>query len=140
AHHDANVTAFFDAEGTECDVFEIARERRSEATRAGFAAQGIAHDMIEDGFVDQELEAFELELAGHALNDVAAQDVLERARVERAERNDAREARDELREEAVRLEVGDVLDLLGREVDGDRVGVDARAGLIAAEADLVAHR
>ena len=80
-------------------------------------------DVIEHVLVDPELEALELELARHARDHVGAQDVLERAGVERLERHDAREPRDQLGQEAVGLEVGDVLDLVGGEIDGDRVGI-----------------
>ena len=121
-HVDADAAAAAFGEGFEGGVLDGAGEDRGQAAGAGLAVEALVDDVLEHRLLDHQLEALVLELADQAVEHVGAQDLHQRAGVERLEGDEAGEAGQQLGQEAVGLEVGDLLDLLGGEADGDGVG------------------
>ena len=89
---------------------------------------------VQHRLLDHQLEALVLELADQAVEDVVLQDLHQRLGIQRLEGDEAREAGQQLGQEAVGLEVGHLLHLLGVEADGDGVG-RLHGQRLAAEAD-----
>ena len=115
----------------------MAGQHLLQAARTGFAFQAFGHDFLNDRRFDLQFETLFFEFPGQAVHDVRFQYVGQGGRVQRLKRHEARKTRQQFGEEAVGLEIGHLLDLVGAVADRNCVGRAAAEGG-AAEPDRIA--
>jgi hypothetical protein len=116
------------------DIFEHAREYRTKATSACFAAQGLIDDVGIERRIDIEVDACERKLLAEGGDEVVLEDGEQGVAVEGAKGDDAVKAGDQFGKKAVLLEVSGLFDFVFGVRDGDLLGFASLCGGGKAEA------